>query len=157
VAETALKPNRANSPLKSKAENFDGSAGGFRPSDEIFCAYKSALGSVARDSDADEAGVGGHIVHPIRYDRRASCPRNRARSRAVDRRHRRTRAGSDAGRSVGHRHQMVAAEAGSIDAHIRSWSQDGDRRPREDGYNGRHLRAPAATSPILRKRAPLRG
>jgi hypothetical protein len=38
VAETALKPNRANSPLKSKAENFDGSAVGFRPSEEIFSA-----------------------------------------------------------------------------------------------------------------------
>jgi hypothetical protein len=42
VAETALNPNRANSPLKSKAKNFDGLAVGFRPSEEIFCAEKSA-------------------------------------------------------------------------------------------------------------------
>jgi hypothetical protein len=41
VVETAQIPNRANSPLKSKAKNFDGSSLGFRPSRERNCAFES--------------------------------------------------------------------------------------------------------------------
>jgi hypothetical protein len=40
--EDAQNLNRAIFPLKSKAKKFDGLAVGFRPSEEIFCAYKSA-------------------------------------------------------------------------------------------------------------------
>jgi hypothetical protein len=39
--ETALNPNRANFPLKSKAKKFDGLTVGFRPSAEKFCVLKS--------------------------------------------------------------------------------------------------------------------
>jgi hypothetical protein len=37
VVETAQNPNRAIFPLKSKAEKFDGSMVGVRPSSENFC------------------------------------------------------------------------------------------------------------------------
>jgi hypothetical protein len=54
VVEAEQNLNRANFPLKSKAENFDGLAVGFRPSEEIFCAYKSAHYDALRESSGSE-------------------------------------------------------------------------------------------------------
>jgi hypothetical protein len=50
VAGSAKNSERANFPLKSKAKDFDGLAVGFRPSEEIFCAYKSARYDALRGS-----------------------------------------------------------------------------------------------------------
>jgi hypothetical protein len=54
VVEAAQNLNRANFPLKSKAKKFDGLAVGFGPSEEIFCAYKSARYDAPRGSSGSE-------------------------------------------------------------------------------------------------------
>jgi hypothetical protein len=54
VVEAARNLNRAIFPLKSKAKKFDGPTVGFRPSEEIFCAYKSARYDALRGSSGNE-------------------------------------------------------------------------------------------------------
>jgi hypothetical protein len=54
VVEAAQNLNRANFPLKSKAENFDGSMVGFGPSAEKICADKSARYDALRGSSGSE-------------------------------------------------------------------------------------------------------
>jgi hypothetical protein len=54
VVEPAQILNRAIFPLKSKAKKFDGLTVGFRPSAEIFCAYKSARYDALRESSGNE-------------------------------------------------------------------------------------------------------
>jgi hypothetical protein len=57
VVEAEQNSNRANFPLKSKAENFDGSMVGFRPSEERFYAYKSICYDALRESSGRDSGV----------------------------------------------------------------------------------------------------
>jgi hypothetical protein len=78
AAETSLNSNRAIFPLKSRAKNFDGSTVGFRPSEEIFFAYKSARYAALRGSSgSDGEGCG------VAWDRAAywlrCCPSDRSR------------------------------------------------------------------------------
>lgn len=56
VVEAAQNLNRAIFSLKSKAKKFDGLAVGFRPSEEIFCAYKTARYDALRGSSGSELG-----------------------------------------------------------------------------------------------------
>lgn len=54
VVEAAQNLNCVIFPLKSKAKNFDGLVVGFRPSEEIFCAYKSVHYDALRGSSGND-------------------------------------------------------------------------------------------------------
>jgi hypothetical protein len=62
VVEATQNLNRAIFPLKSEAKNFDGSTVGLRPSEEIFCAYKSARYVALRESSGSVGTNGGNSV-----------------------------------------------------------------------------------------------
>ncbi|MFA7307369.1 MAG: hypothetical protein WC026_11910 [Hyphomicrobium sp.] len=57
VVEAAQNLNRAIFSLKSKAKKFDGLAVGFRPSEEIFCAYKTARYDALRGSSGNNTAA----------------------------------------------------------------------------------------------------
>jgi hypothetical protein len=57
VVEAARNLNHAIFPLKLRVRKFDGLTVGFRPSAEIFCAYKSARYDALREWSGSE-GLG---------------------------------------------------------------------------------------------------